>query len=86
MNQLDFLNHTPEPVENPLPPPKLKPSSSALWELAKARFYLQMMNRIAVSSLSAEMKRAEVTRLHQLREKALAQCNKLAPTRAESLD
>ena len=64
----------PEPQVETLPDEPTEPSvpSSASWHLAKAQTYLQLMNRIAMSStLTPEAKRHEMSRLTKLRDEAL---------------
>lgn len=77
MNQLDLFAHTPEPVENPLPPPRTKPPPALEWWQARAAFYLRTMNQTMQSHLPPAAKRAQITRLHKLRNEALARCDAL---------
>lgn len=49
-----------------------------IWHQTKADYYLRMMNRLAIASqCSPDVKRHEITRLHELREQALAEIRRI---------
>lgn len=71
---LPLLEETFEPPPVPMP---LNLSALA-WQKTKESFYLKLMNRFMTGRLCAQAVRShEITRLHQLRQQALAEIKRM---------
>lgn len=74
--QLDLLTYIPTPQEIAEPPPQ--PKHAIAYHTAAAALYLRLMAKLMRSDrLSQSIRTYEITRLHQLRQQALARIEEL---------